>query len=223
MAQDLEEQNAQLLDEVWETVTNNIDKVVTSEQEKNLLLSIAMGASTGAELFLNNCESIRPFWREGSTAKCADICALFSFIMLCQTYRWINQQPGANPDTNLPKEVMSTKLMYIFDVTPEAWMEDFTKFDAQFDYDLDHHPHIIHLSALMIARICQVCGHQCLAWGELSFPIHEFSEIISPAVLIDGAPLREQKDINVVATAISTGIDAMNKYMEAINPATKEG
>ncbi|MBR6332031.1 MAG: hypothetical protein IKR78_02735 [Dehalococcoidales bacterium] len=214
MASELEERNSQVLDEIWNIASEHIDKVITSEQERQFILSIAMGATVAAELFLNNCESIRPFWREGSIEKGKEICNLFSFIMLSQCYRWINQQPGADPNANLPKEVMSTKLMYIFEVAPERWMEDFTKFDEQFNYDLDNHPHIIHLSALIIAKICQLCGHQCLAWGEIEFPVHEFKDIMSPSVLIDGAPLREQKDINVVATALSTSIDAMNKYIE---------
>lgn len=214
MSSALEEQNSQILDEIWEMANSHIDKVLNSEQERGFIMSIAMGATVAAELFLNNCESIRPFWREGSVENGKEICALFSFIMLSQCYRWINQQPGADPSTNLPMEVMSTKLMYIFEVAPERWMEDFGRFDAQFNYDLDNHPHIIHLSALMIARICQICGHQCLAWKEIEFPVHEFKDIVNPKVLIDGAPLREQQDINVVATAISTGIDAMNKYIE---------
>ena len=214
MSSEFEEQNSKLFDEVWNNMEEKLPKVIVSPQEDKFLHSLAMGGTVAAELFVNNCAGIRPYWREGSLVKANDTCLLFSFIMLSQTYRWINTQPDHDETSNLPKEVISTKLIYIFNTIAERWMEEFQKFDAQFNYDLDNHPHIIHLSGLIIAKLCSSYGHQCLDWSKVNFPVHEFKDIVTPGVLIDGAPFRDQQDINVVATAISTGIDAMNKYME---------
>ena len=86
------------------------------------------------------------------------------------------------------------------------------RFDAQFNYDLSKHPQLVHLSGLILARISEICGHPCLEWEQIKFPVVEFTHIMKKGIVIDGAPMRSQDDINVVVKALSSGVEAMTRF-----------
>jgi hypothetical protein len=212
MASMLESRNSEILEEVWNKAIANTDQLTTDPNERRFLKSIAMGSTVATEITLNSCTEIQSFWGEGSIDRAKEISLLFSSIMLGQCYRWLNSKPAVANTAYLPKEVTATKLIYIFDGEPEQGMDDFIHFDAQFNCDLDRHPHLVHLSSLLLARISEICGHQCINWSKVKFPVVELTHIMKKGIVLDGVPMRNQSDINAVTQAITTGIEAMTRF-----------
>jgi hypothetical protein len=212
MTSEQETRNSQLFEEVWSKAAVNIDTLTGDDTERIFLKSLVMGSTVAAEIVLNNCGGIQQYWDKGDVPKAMEISQLFSFLMLGQCYRWLDAKPDPEGMTRLPKEVSATKLIYAFQGEPEQGIDDFLHFDAQFNYDLEKHPHLIHLSSLMLARISEICGHKCIEWDKIKFPVVELTHIMKKGVVLDGAPMRNQDDINTVVKALSTGVETMTRF-----------
>ncbi len=212
MTVDQEGRNSQLFEEVWDNALSNIEKLTRDPTETLFFKSLVMGGTVAAETVVNSCAGVQPYWGEGTTERAMEISQLFSFLMLSQCYRWLDDKPSPESLARLPKEVISTQLIYIFGGHPERGVDDFARFDAQFNYDLSKHPHLVHLSGLLLARVSEICGHPCLDWEQIKFPVVEFTHIMKKGIVIDGAPMRGQDDINAVVTALSSGVEAMTRF-----------
>lgn len=212
MAGTQDEKNSELFEQVWEHATVRIDELTKDPTEQKFLKSLVMGGTVAAEMVVNNT-AVNRFWGEGSLAWADEVSQLFSFIMLSQCYRWVSEKPeeGKSP---VPKEVSATKLVYAFGSEPEQALDDFARFDKQFNYDLEKKPHIVHTASLMLARICEIAGHQCIDWKKVKFPVAELTSLAKKGVILDSEPIRSQDDINVVTNSIAAGLQAMNKFHE---------
>jgi len=212
MAGTQDEKNSELFEQVWEHATARIDELTKDPTEQKFLKSLVMGGTVAAEMVVNNT-AVNRFWGEGSLAWADEVSQLFSFIMLSQCYRWVSEKPeeGKSP---VPKEVSATKLVYAFGSEPEQALDDFARFDKQFNYDLEKKPHIVHTASLMLARICEIAGHQCIDWKKVKFPVAELTSLAKKGVILDSEPIRSQDDINVVTNSIAAGLQAMNKFHE---------
>ncbi|MCL2150585.1 MAG: hypothetical protein FWH51_06660 [Dehalococcoidia bacterium] len=204
------EKNAELFEQVWEQATTRIDQLTPDPAEQKFLKAIVMGGTVAAEAVVG-ATSASQFWGEGSLAWANEISQLFSFLMLSQCYRWVAERD--EPDkTPLPKEVSATKLIYAFNTEPEQSLDDFTHFDDQYNYDLDNKPHIVHTASFILARVCEIAGHKCIAWERVKFPVAELTSLAKKGVILDSEPIRGQDDINVVTDSLSAGLQAMNKF-----------
>ncbi len=208
--------NSQIFEDVWSKATDNIEKLTTDTTERQFLRALAMGSTVAAEIVLNNCSAIQPYWGKGDISRAMEISQLFSFLMLGQCYRWLNNKPAADTTTRLPKEVSATKLIYIFQGEPEQGVDDFINFDSQFNYDLEKHPHMVHLSSLILAKVSEICGHKCVNWNRIKFPVVELTHIMKEGVVLDSTTMRSQDDINLVVQAISTGVEAMMRFHDGV-------
>jgi hypothetical protein len=216
MTTDQESRNSQLFEEVWGKALANIEKLTQDPAEALFFKSLVMGGTVAAETVVGGCAGIQTYWGEGTAERAMEISRLFSFLMLSQCYRWLDDKPSPEALARMPKEVISTQLIYIFEGQPEQGVDDFVRFDAQFNYDLSKHPHLVHLSGLTLARISDICGHPCLDWEQIKFPVAEFTHIMKKGILIDGAPMRSQDDINVVVKALSAGVEAMTRFHDGV-------
>jgi len=213
MAGTQEDKNQEIFEQVWEEATSRIDDLTKDNIEQKFLKALVMGGTVAAEMVINNVAPIRGYWGEGSPALAAEVSQLFSFIMLSQCYRWVTEKPeeGKIP---IPKEVSATKLIYAYNTEPEQSLDDFQKFDSQYNYDLEKKPHIVHTASLMLARICEMLGHTCVDWKKVKFPVAELMHMVKKGAMLDSEPIRNQEDINLVTNSIAAGIQAMNKFHE---------
>jgi hypothetical protein len=206
-----ETRNGQLFETVWQKAVTNVDKLTEDADERRFLKSLAMGGSVAAESVVSACQAIREFWGEGSDTAANEISQLFSLMMLSQIYRWVKDKPPEKMTNTVPQEVSATRIIYIFGGEPEQAMDDFMHFDGQFAYDLKKHPHLIHVSSLLLARVAEICGHKCMDWSKVKWPVVEMTHLIKGAI-IDGAPMRSKLDIDAMQDSLNTGIQAMMSY-----------
>ena len=208
-----EEKNQEIFERVWEEATARIDNLTGDNTEQKFLKSLVMGGTVAAEMVINNVSAIRGFWGEGNQASAAEISQLFSFLMLSQCYRWVMGKPQEDR-TPIPKEVSATKLIHAYGTEPEQSLDDFDRFDRQYNYDLEKKPHIVHTATFILARLCEILGHQCIDFKKVKFPVAELTHMVKAGGVIDSEPIRSQEDINVVTNSLAAGLQAMNKFHE---------
>jgi hypothetical protein len=216
MAGTQEDKNQELFEEVWEHATSRIDELSKDPTEQKFLKALVMGGTVAAEMVINNASAVRRFWGEGTSIAAAEISQLFSFLMLSQCYRWVMEKPEEGK-TPIPKEVSATKLIYAFNTEPEQSLDDFQRFDSQYNYDLEKKPHIVHTASLLLARVSEIAGHPCIDFNKVKFPVAELTHMAKKGVVLDSEPIRSQDDINVVTNSLAAGIQAMDKYHEGCN------
>jgi hypothetical protein len=206
-----ETHNGQLFENVWQKVISKIDTITEDADDRRFLKSLAMGGSVAAESVVSTCQSVREFWGEGDEAIATELSQLFSLLMLSQIYRWVKEKPPNEMTNTVPPEVSATRLIYVFGGEPEQAMDDFLHFDGQFAYDLEKHPHLIHVSCLLLAKTSEVCGHRCIDWSKVKWPVVEMTHLVKGAI-IDGAPMRGKLDIDAMLNSVNTGVQAMMSY-----------
>ena len=214
MTVDQTTRNSELFEQTWDDAIPNIERVTQDKDEQLFLKSLVMGGTVAAEVVINGCIAILPYWGEGDRARAREISQLFSFLMLSQCYRWLDEKDETRSQERLPKETVSSKLIDIFEGEAEQGLDDFSHFDSQFNYDLDKHPHMVHLAGLILAKVSDICGHRCLDWAQVYFPVVEFTHIMKKDIVLDSAPMRSQDDINMVVKALTTGTEAMMRYYD---------
>lgn len=208
-----ETRSGQLFEDAWQGAAGMIDELTKNPEERRFLKSLAMGGTVAAEAAVTNCQGLSGYWGEGNPAQARELSQLFSFLMLSQCYRWLDKGASLESTARTPKELPAIQLIYTFQGEPERGVEDFINFDAQFNYDLDKRPHMIHLASMLLARCCQICGHSCVDWSKVKFPVVEITHLMKGAIL-DGAPLRSQQDINELVNALGSGVQAMTIFHE---------
>lgn len=213
MAENQEERNSQIFEHVWDTAISRIDNLTKDDTERKFLKSLVMGGTVAAETVVNNT-SARRYWGDGNEGWANEISQLFSFLLLSQCYRWVSEKPG-EMNQIVPKEVSATKLIYAFNTEPEQSLDDFMRFDQQYNYDIEKKPHLVHTASFLLARICEIAGHKCVDWKKVKFPVAELTNLVKKGAFIDSEPIRSQDDISAVTNAIAAGIQAMNKYHES--------
>jgi hypothetical protein len=206
-----ESRNSQIFEQVWDTVTANIDKVTQDETDRKFLKSLAMGGTVAAESVVTACAEIQKYWGEGSEATATELSQLFSLLMLSQVYRWLQEKPPKDMTSTVPPEVSATRIVYVFGGEPEQGMDDFVHFDKQWEYDLRHHPHLVHISSLLLARCAEICGHKAVDWDKVKWPVVEMTHLVKGAI-IDGAAMRSKLDIDNMLASLNSGVQAMMSF-----------
>ena len=211
MTPDDETRNSQLFENVWQKVTAKVDALTEEADDRRFLKSLAMGGSVAAESVVSTCQAVKGFWGEGNEVAATELSQLFSLLLLSQIYRWVKEKPPREMTSTVPPEVNATRLIYIFGGEPEQAMDDFLHFDQQFACDLAKHPHLIHVCSLLLAKTSEICGHKCIDWSKVKFPVVEMTHLVKGA-FIDGAPMRSKLDIDAMLNSLNTGMQAMMSY-----------
>jgi hypothetical protein len=207
-------ENSQLFENVWQNASARIDQLTPDPAERRFLKSLIMGGTVGAETVVNQATGIQPYWGQGNPTQAREISQLFSFLMLSQCYRWLEMEPGAQDTPRTPRQDVVSKLIFAFNTEPEQSADDFQHFDAQYNYDLKHKQHLIHTATLILAKICDILGHQCIDWKQVKFPVAELIHLVTRGVVTDSIPVRDQEDMAVVVNGINGGIQAMMRLNE---------
>ncbi len=208
MALDEETRNSQLFENIWQNAVTKADALTEDEHDRHFLKALVMGGSVAAESAVSACQDVREFWGQGSEDAATEITQLFSLIVLGQLYRYLKDNPPEDTTGTIPPEVNVSRLVQIFGGEPEKGMEDYTNFDKQFECDMKKHGSLTHISILLMARVCEICGHKCMDWERVKFPVVEMTHLVKGAI-IDGAPLRSILDINAMQNSLNAGMQAM--------------
>jgi hypothetical protein len=206
-----ETRNSQLFETVWQKATCSIEGLTSDETDRRFLKSLVMGGSVAAEAVVSNCQGVKRFWAESDEAKATELSQLFSFMMLSQIYRWIKQGPEQNSSA-IPKEDGAKRLIHVFGSEPEQAIDDFVHFDKQYSYDLDKKQHLVHTASLLLARASEICGHKCIEWSKVKWPVVELYHLIKNGAILDRAPLRDQLDIDEMVKSLGIGMQAMTSF-----------
>jgi hypothetical protein len=210
-----ESRNGQIFENVWQKALTNVDNLTEDTEDRRFLKSLVMGGSVAAESVVSSCQAVKEFWGDGNETVATELSQLFSFLMLSQIYRWVREKPPKETTSTLPPEVSASRLTHIFGGEQEQGIDDFQHFDKQFAYDIAKHPHMIHVSSLLLAKTSEICGHKCMDWSKVKFPVVEMTHLAKGAI-IDGAPMRGKLDIDAMLDSIALGVQAMMSYYGGI-------
>jgi hypothetical protein len=211
MTFDEETSNSQLFENVWQKATAEADALTEDDADRRFLKSLVMGGSVAAESVVSTCQDVREFWGQGSEAAASELNQLFSLVVLSQLYHWLKENPPEGNTSTIPPEVNVMRVVQIFGGDPERGMEDYTHFDKQLECDIKKHGNLTHISILLLARSSEICGHQCMDWSKVKFPVVEMTHLVRGAI-IDGAPLRSILDINAMQSCLNAGMQAMSRF-----------
>ena len=197
-------------DDVWRQIAGAAESRSDNETEKHFLESLVRGGITAASIVVSCCDGLAKYCSPFNTDKALGLTRLYSWIMLCQCYRWL--QGELNPESNpIPIGEFGEKLLSLFGKMDEGEYQLYLNLNTQFNYDLDKKPHMTHFSALLLALSSEVCGHKCLDWTTLRFPVKEMTHIFLRGGVIDTEPMRSLNVTEAVKEALGTGIQAMEQ------------
>jgi|GEM_PF-1226252 len=203
--------NEELFEKVWDNAVATIESLTPDTQEHRFLKSIVMGGTVAAETLVASSHSMLHLWNKGSIKLASELSLLFSLTMLSQIYRWVNDNPPENFKGTMPKEVVATQIIHVYNGNPEVALEDFFHFDKQFSYDLEKHQHLTHISCLLLARCCEICGHKSINWQKVKWPVVELTHLVKDAI-IDRSIIRNKADSDAVVHSLNAGSHAMVTY-----------
>jgi hypothetical protein len=191
-----------------------VDQLTIIVSERQLLKSICTGGQLTAKMAVSNCEGLNHHWGEGSQPKAQALIRLFAWIMLSQCYRWTKTESSQGGQSLPPIIDYGRKLLSVFGDAGKTDENLLLGLDSQYNYDLDNKPHLTHISCMLLAASCEICGHRCIDWQKIRFPVREISHLAHKQALIDTEPLQVLTDISALKTALNTGIAAMIQYYE---------
>ncbi len=203
--------NGQLFENVWQKACAKIDKLSENVEDRRFLKSLSMAGSVVAESVISTCDGVRTYWGEGSDSAARQLTQLFSLIMLSQLYRWVRENPPEDMTATIPPAVNVNLIASIFDGDQKQGMDDYLHFEQQFTCDLAKHSHLTHVSSLLLARASEICGHPCIDWSKVKFPVAEMTHLVKGAIT-DGAPMRGVLDIRAMQHSLDAGTQALMTY-----------
>lgn len=213
-----EETENHFFDTVLSKVKKEINQLVKDDNERRFYLSLVVGGTKTASEVVKNCEGVRQFWGDGSEESAYALIELFSFLMLFQCYRWLDEKdPELGEKQKASRLATTAKLLYLFKDESEESLANFLNLDAQFKHDVENRSPYAHLACFFLARACEACGHKCIDWSRVSFPVSELTELVSSGAILDSKPMSSIHDISALRKSHNAGIQAMNKYYEESN------
>ncbi len=200
---------------VFARISEMIHKLIKDESERRFYKSLLIGGNTVANSVVTSCEGVKKAWGDGDEAKALALTKLFTLLMLSQCYRWIDKtEPNSGEKQKEARQASASKILYLFEDDSEDAVEDFLNLDTQFGYDLENRTHLIHIGIVLLAKACEACGHKCIEWSKVSFPVGEMPELVQAGAIISSAPLSSTDDIAALWRSHSIGVQAMMKYHE---------
>lgn len=204
-----------LFEEVWQEISHSIDLTEENQAEQHFLKSLVMGGTVVAERVVNNCQELARYWGNGDKTKALGLTRLFFWMMLSQCYQWIEIGKTDNKNGLVP-EKLGRKIMSIFGNMTDGDFKLYIDLYTQYHYDLGNSPHMTHISSLLLALSCEICGHKCLDWTKMSFPVKEMFHLFRKGSVIDTGPIRGVQDITEMKQALTAGIKAMTLYFDRV-------
>jgi hypothetical protein len=206
-----ENEAGQLFQAVFNQVSQRINQFNADENKLVFYNSLLAGGTVMAGSVVTNCQGINKLWAGGDEVKAMALAKLFTSFMLFQCLRWIEGTADyTQGQTNDPPPVLLDVLSF-FGETSEEEIEDLSNINIQFRYEVKQ-THMTHLAILLLARACQSCGHRCIDWSKVSYPVKSMKPLTQSGAIIDSTPISGVDDIRAFRASHTTGIHAMTKY-----------
>ena len=208
-----ESETGQLFQDVFDQVSKRINQFDADENKLVFYNALLAGGTVMAGSVVTNCQGINKLWAGGDGAKAMALAKLFTSFMLFQCFRWIEGKAD-NPQEQTGKyPPVLLDILSFFGETSEEEIEDLSNINIQFRYEVTQ-THMTHLAILLLARACQACGHQCIDWSKVSYPVKSMKPLTQSGAIVDSAPISGVDDIRAFRASHAAGIQAMTKYHE---------
>ena len=199
---------------VFAHISDRVNRLTTDMNNRRFYKSLLSGGITMANAVIVKCQGVRDNCGTIDKEKALALTRLFTLLMLSQAFRWLENQ---NAETEEPKTVNLTAVSNIlgfFDDNSEEAVKDFINMDNQFRYELKHHDHLTHMAVLLLAKACEACGHKCIEWDKVSFPVKSMMPLTSSGAIVDSMSISNVNDITVLWECHAAGVKAMVNYHE---------
>lgn len=200
------------LDAVYTRVSERISQLDEDENARRFYMSLLAGGTLTAGLVVSVCEGVKGLWGGGDEEKALALTRLFTLMMLSQCYRWFgDKEPEKQRAT---RQATAARVLLLFGDGSDGAVKDFFDIDTQFKYDLENKSHVVHLSSILLARACQACGHRCIEWSRVSYPVKSLQTLTRSRAIIDPFLVGNPDDIRALWHSHTAGTQAMVKYHE---------
>jgi len=197
---------------VFTQVSERIDQTTTNENERLFYKSLLAGGNTMANAVVTACEGAKEVWCNGDEEKALALTKLFTLLMLSQAFRWLDNQESKSEEKRTAHQSAVSNVLNLFGDNSEEAIKDFFNMDIQFKYDLKHQSHMVHFGALLLGKACEVCGHKCIEWSKVSFPVKSMEPLTRSGAIIDFIPIGNPNDITALWNSHAAGVQSMVKY-----------
>lgn len=202
-----------LFEKTWQEISKAIDLFDQNDNTRLFLKSLLMGGTVAAEQATAACRGLASYWADGNQSKALGLTRLFFWMIL--NYYQHHIKISENDSSALIDDAEAAgKLLTIFGKLNENEMKLYVNLSSQLNHDFEKSPHFIHLSSLLLALSCEICGHKCLDWDKIHFPVKEMYHIAHNGALLDSVPIRDVNDNTEMQSALLAGIKAANLYYE---------
>lgn len=205
-----------LFEQVWRNVSNVIDNYCGDGEPGLFLKALLMGGTVAAEYATVNCNGLSGYWNGGDEVKAHGLAKLFFWMIFSYNQYQLYADKNISRDELITVKEAAERLLPVFGDMTEEEVDLFINFNTQLNHDIGKDPHLVHLSSLLLAVSSEICGHKCLDWSKVQFPVIEMVDIASKGAIIDSKPINNKHDISEMQTAFLSGIKAANVCYEKV-------
>ena len=206
-----------LFQAIFNEASSKISGITEDEGNRHFITSLLTGGYTSANALVNLCEGVKESWKVGDEAKALALTRLATLLMLSQTFRWLESQDVAKDEVPTINMTAVSNILSLFGDNSEEAIQDFFNMDLQFKHETDNKSTFTHFKVYLLAKACEACGHKCMDWEKVSFPIKSLEPITSSGAFLDSPTLGDLNNIRAVWACHSIGTQAMLKYHEEQN------
>lgn len=199
---------------IFVIISENINSIFPDYNNRRFYKSLLAGGKTIANAVTAGCQELRRICGDIDEVKALALTKLFTLLMLSQSFRWLENQAPENEETIEFNLSSISTVLNLFGDNSEESVKDFINMDKQFKYELKHHDHMTHMAVLLLAKACEACGHKCIEWSKISFPVKSLQSLTASRAIIDSKAINGVEDIRVVINSIPLGAQAMVNYHE---------
>ncbi len=202
---------------VFTESSSKINDIAEDDNSRLFFASLLTGGYTTANAMVNLCHGVKKVWGEGDKSKALALTELGTLLLLSQTFRWIEGQHAEKSEASATNLAVVSKTLTLFDDNSEVAIKDFLNLDLQFKYEVDHKNDMTHFRVYLMVKACEACGHKCMDWEKVSFPIKSLEPLTRSGAVLDSAMVGDLHDIRAMLACHSIGVQAMTKYHEEQN------
>ena len=215
---ELEElENHPLFQAVFSETSSKISGITEDEGNRHFITSLLTGGYISANALINLCDGVKESWKDGDEAKALALIRLTTLLMLSQTFRWLESQDDAKDEAPTINLTAVSNILSLFGDNSEEAIRDFFIMDTQFKHETDNESTFTHFKVYLLAKAIEACGHKCMDWEKVSFPIKSLEPITSSGAFLDSQMLGDLDNIRALWACHSIGTQAMLKYHEEQN------
>jgi len=194
--------------------SSRVKDIVQDEGSRLFFTSLLAGGYTSASALVNLCEGVKKYWAGGDKAKALALTRFATMLMLSQAFRWLEDANKDKDEKPTISMAAVSSVLSLFGDNSEEAIRDFIILDTQFKYEADHESDLTHFKVFLLAKACEACGHKCLDWEKISFPIKSMEPITSSGAILDSATVGDLSNIRAIWVCHLIGTQAMTKYHE---------